>query len=64
MWVLTTHLNDTHNITKWLSYEGAKADLERQLKPRREKDRESPTGFRTIWPPGWTAITRQSERGE
>lgn len=61
MWILTTHLNDTHSVTKWQSQEGAIADRERQLKPRRVKDRESKTGFRTVWPLGWTAITH--ERG-
>jgi hypothetical protein len=60
MWVLTAHLNDTHNVTKWLTQEGAIANRERLLKVRREKDKESPTGFRTIWPDGWTAINRES----
>ena len=60
MWVLTAHLNDTHNVTKWLTQEGAIANRERLLEMRREKDKESPTGFRTIMPVGWTAITRES----
>jgi len=61
MWILTTHLNDAHNVSKWLSYEGAIADRERQLKPRRVKNPDSPTGYRTVWPLGWTAITQGKE---
>ena len=60
MWILTAHLNDTHHVTKWLTQEGAIADRDRLLRVRREKDKDSPTGWRTIWPLGWTAITRES----
>lgn len=64
MWVLTTHLNERHSVTKWQSYEGALADLERQLQSRTERDKDSPTGLRTVWPLGWTALTRQSTHRE
>jgi hypothetical protein len=60
-WVLVTVLDGNRNRTVWNTQEGAIADRERQLAPRRIKDRESPTGWRTIWPNGWTSIGRQRE---
>lgn len=62
-WLLQVSLDGNYKTSTWLSYEGAVADRERQLKPRRIKDSESPTGFRTIHPMGWTAIRRVQERG-
>jgi hypothetical protein len=61
-WILQTNLNGEYNVTKWNTYEGAIADRERLLRTRRIKDSDSPTGFRTIIPIGWTAIRRARER--
>lgn len=55
MWVLTTHLDDTHQVTKWQTWEGAKANLERLLKPQ-GKDMHIPTG--------WTALTLEGRKGD
>jgi len=60
MWVLTAHLNDTHNVTKWLTQEGAMANRERLLEPRRLRVSNHPPTFKVEWPEGWTAITRES----
>lgn len=62
-WVLTTVLDGNRNRTVWNSYDGAIADRERQLATKTVKDPDSPTGWRTIWPMGWTSIGRlQRER--
>ena len=55
MWVLTAHLDDTHQVTKWQTWEGAKANLERLLKPQ-GKDMHLPTG--------WTALTLEGRKGD
>jgi hypothetical protein len=57
-WLLQSNLDGAYKVAKWNTQEGAIADRERLLKPRRIKDSESPTGFRTIVPIGWTAIKR------
>lgn len=57
-WSLICHLNDTHTTTVWNTQEGAIADRERQLKPKRVRDYKSPTGYKLIWPIGWTAINK------
>lgn len=57
-WQLVTVLDGVRNRTVWTTQEGAIADRERQLAPKRIKDKESPTGWRTIWPIGWTSIGR------
>lgn len=61
MWLLQISLDGAYSTSKWQTQEGAIADRERQLRPRRIKDSDSPTGYRTITPNGWTAI-RQTER--
>lgn len=58
-WQLQTMLNGTYSRTVWNSQEGAIADRERQLRPRRIRKGGE---WRTIWPLGWTAITRLKER--
>lgn len=55
-WMLQSNLDGHYEVTKWQTQEGAIANRERLLKPRRIKDKESPTGWRTIVPNGWTAI--------
>lgn len=62
-WLLQYSLNGEYKTTKWQTQEGAIADRERLLRPRRVKDSESVTGFRMISPMGWTAIRRVRERG-
>lgn len=61
-WLLQTNLNGEYRTTKWRTMEGAMADRDRLLMPRRVKDKESVTGFRMVWPSGWTAIRRVRER--
>lgn len=61
-WILQYNLNGDYKVVKWNTQAGAIADRERLLKPRRIKDSESVTGFRMVWPIGWTAIRRARER--
>lgn len=61
-WLLQYSLNGEYKTAKWQTMEGAMADRERLLKPRRVKDSESFTGWRMVWPIGWTAIRRVRER--
>lgn len=62
-WLLQSNLNGVYKVAKWNTQEGAIADRERMLKTRREKDSNSPTGWRTVTPNGWTAIRRTHSNG-
>lgn len=62
-WSLVSVLNGAYHREVFKTQAGAIHERERKLQPRRVKDYNSPTEWRTEWPIGWTAI-RRSHHGD
>jgi len=63
-WSLTSVLNGAYHREVFTTQTGAIRARERKLSPQRRKDHQSPTGWITEWPIGWTAIRRTGGRDD